>query len=166
MLPTFFCSVNRPRHNMSDELENVVRHEVEANGFEFVELRRGGTRARPLIEVRVDRRDGKKVTVDDCATVSRAIEARLDGSAIVSESYVLQVSSPGDRPLRSLGDWQRFIGEWANVLSPAQGGRFEGKIAAIEGGQGAEVVVLELERGPQRRIPLADVKEARLAFHL
>jgi ribosome maturation factor RimP len=151
---------------MSDELENVVRQEVEANGFEFVELRRGGTRARPLIEVRIDRRDGNKITVDDCASVSRAIEARLDGSTIVSESYVLQVSSPGDRPLRSLGDWQRFIGKWANVLSPAQGGRFEGKIAAIEGGQGAEVVVLELERGPQRRIPLADVKEARLAFHL
>jgi ribosome maturation factor RimP len=151
---------------MSDELENVVRQEVEANGFEFVELRRGGTRARPLIEVRIDWRDGSKITVDDCASVSRAIEARLDGSTIVSESYVLQVSSPGDRPLRSLGDWQRFIGKWANVLSPAQGGRFEGKIAAIEGGQGAEVVVLELERGPQRRIPLADVKEARLAFHL
>jgi ribosome maturation factor RimP len=151
---------------MSDELENVVRQEVEANGFEFVELRRGGTRGRPSIEVRIDRRDGSRITVDDCAAASRAIEARLDGGNIVSENYVLQVSSPGDRPLRSLGDWQRFVGNWANVLSPAQGGRFEGKIAAIEGGQGAEVVVLELERGPQRRIPLADVKEARLAFHL
>ena len=166
MLPTFFCSVNLPRHDMSDELEGVVRQEVEASGYEFVELRRGGTRSRPLIEVRIDRRDGNRVTVDDCAVVSRAIESKLDGSSIVSESYVLQVSSPGDRPLRSPGDWKRFVGEWANVLSPAQGGRFEGKIAAVEGSQGAEVVVLELERGPERRIPLADVKEARLAFHL
>jgi ribosome maturation factor RimP len=151
---------------MSDELEGVVRQEVEASGFEFVELRRGGTRSRPLIEVRIDRRDGNRVTIDDCAAVSRAIESKLDGSSIVSESYVLQVSSPGDRPLRSPGDWRRFVGEWANVLSPVQGGRFEGKIAAVEGSQGAEVVVLELERGPERRIPLADVKEARLAFHL
>jgi ribosome maturation factor RimP len=151
---------------MSDELEDVVRQEVEVSGFEFVELRRGGTRARPLIDVRIDRRDGNRVTVGDCATVSRAVESRLDGSNIVSENYELQVSSPGDRPLRSLGDWKRFVGEWANVLSPAQGGRFEGKIASIEGGEGAEVVVLELERGPERRIPLADVKEARLAFHL
>jgi ribosome maturation factor RimP len=119
-----------------------------------------------LIDVRIDRRDGNRVTVGDCATVSRAVESRLDGSNIVSENYELQVSSPGDRPLRSLGDWKRFVGEWANVLSPAQGGRFEGKIASIEGGEGAEVVVLELERGPERRIPLADVKEARLAFHL
>ena len=102
MLPTFFCSVNLPRHDMSDELEGVVRQEVEASGFEFVELRRGGTRSRPLIEVRIDRRDGNRITVDDCATVSRAIESKLDGSSIISESYVLQVSSPGDRPLR----WQ------------------------------------------------------------
>jgi ribosome maturation factor RimP len=84
---------------------------------------------------------------------------------LVSENYVLQVSSPGDRPLRSAGDWRRFVGQWANVLSPAQGGRFEGRITAIEGGDGAEVVVLDFERGPQRRIPLADVKEARLSFH-
>ena len=150
---------------MSDELESVIRQQVEAAGFEFVELRRGGTRSRPLVEVRIDRRDGTRVTVDDCATVSRAVEAQLDGGSLLSENYVLQVSSPGDRPLRSPGDWKRFIGQWANVLSPAQGGRFEGKIAAIEGGDGAEVVVLELERGPERRIPLADVKEARLSFH-
>jgi ribosome maturation factor RimP len=151
---------------MSDELETVVRQEVETSGFEFVELRRGGTRSRPLIEVRIDRRDGSRVKVDDCATVSRAVEARLDGSGMVSENYELQVSSPGDRPLRSPNDWRRFVGEWANVLSPAQGGRFEGKIAALEGGEGAEVVVLAAERGPERRIPLAEVKEARLAFHL
>ena len=151
---------------MSDELEIVVRQEVEASGYEFVELRRAGTRGRPLIEVRIDRRDGNRVAVNDCAIVSRAVEAKLDGSTLVSENYELQVSSPGDRPLRSPGDWRRFVGEWANVLSPSQGGRFEGKIAALEGGEGAEVVVLALERGPDRRIPLADVKEARLAFHL
>ena len=32
-----------------------------------------------------------------------------------------------------VGDWRRFVGKWANVLSPSQGGRFEGKISAIEG---------------------------------
>ena len=150
---------------MSDELEGVIRQQVEAAGFEFVELRRGGTRSRPLVEVRIDRRDGTRVTVDDCATVSRAVEARLDGGSLLAENYVLQVSSPGDRLLRSAGDWKRCVGQWANVLSPAQGGRFEGKIVAIEGGEGAEIVVLEFDRGPERRIPMADVKEARLSFH-
>lgn len=151
---------------MSDELEGLIEQEVEGLGYELVELRRGGTRSRPLVEVRIDRRDGEKVSVDDCARVSRAIETRLDGSSLISDRYVLQVSSPGDRPLRSSADWRRFVGEWANVLSPAQGGWFEGKISGIEGVEGAEVVILSLEHGSERRIPLSEIKEARLAFHL
>jgi len=90
----------------------------------------------------------------------------LDGSELVSSQYVLQVSSPGERPLRSPSEWRRFVGRWANVLSPEHGGRFEGKIVAIEGDAGSEVAVLEPKPGDQRRIPLAVVKEARLAFHL
>ena len=86
-----------------------------------------------MIEVRIDRRDGETVTVDDCARASRAIEARLDGSGWSSPKYVLQVSSPGERPLRTPADWRRFVGRWANVLSPEHGGRFEGKIVAVEG---------------------------------
>jgi ribosome maturation factor RimP len=151
---------------VKDALEGVVVSELDAVGYDLIELRRGGTKARPLIEVRIDRRDGEAVTVDDCARASRALEARLDGSELVSERYVLQVSSPGERPLRNSADWRRFIDRWANVLTPVHGGRIEGKILAVEGEVGSEVVVLEPKPGVERRIPLADVKEARLAFHL
>jgi ribosome maturation factor RimP len=77
-------------------------------------------------------------------------------------------SSPGERQLRTSADWRRFVGEWANVLSPEHGGRVEGKIMTVEGdaGSAGEAAVLELENGARRRIPLAAIKEARLAFHL
>jgi ribosome maturation factor RimP len=159
-LPTFFVSERLPRLDVKDALEGVVVSELDAVGFDLVELRRGGTKSRPLIEVRIDRRDGAAVTVDDCARASRALEARLDGSELVSPQYVLQVSSPGERPLRNTAEWRRFVGRWANVLTPEHGGRIEGKILAVEGESGSEVA------GVERRIPLADVKEARLAFHL
>jgi ribosome maturation factor RimP len=165
-LPTFFYSGRFRRLDVKDSLEDVVVSELDTVGFDLVELRRGGTRSRPLIEVRIDRRDGEAVTVDDCARASRALEARLDGGQLVSAEYVLQVSSPGERPLRSTLDWQRFVGRWANVLTPEHGGRIEGKILAVEGEHGSEVAVLEPKPGDQRRIPLAAVKEARLAFHL
>jgi ribosome maturation factor RimP len=165
-LPTFFYSRRFPRLDVKDALEDVVVIELDAIGYDLVELRRGGTRSRPLIEVRIDRRDGEAVTVDDCTRASRAVEARLDGSDLVAPAYVLQVSSPGERPLRNPNEWRRFVGQWANVLSPEHGGRIEGKIVAVEGESGAEVAVLELKPGQQRRVPLADVKEARLAFHL
>ena len=164
--PTFFYSGRFPRRDVKDALEDVVQSELDAIGYDLVTLRRGGTRSRPLIEVRIDRRDGGAVTVDDCARASRTLEARLDGSELVAPEYVLEVSSPGERPLRDAAEWRRFVGRWANVLSPEHGGRIEGKIVALEGDAGSEVAVLEPKAGDQRRIPLADVKEARLAFHL
>jgi len=164
--PTFFCSRRLPRQDVKDALEDVVRMELDAAGFDLVELRRGGTRSRPLIEVRIDRRDFAAVTVDDCARVSRVLESRLDGSGLVAPEYVLQVSSPGERPLRTTAEWQRFVGRWANVLAPQHGGRIEGKILAVEGESGSEVAVLSPKAGVERRIPLADVTEARLAFHV
>jgi ribosome maturation factor RimP len=149
---------------MNDELEHVVTEWLDEAGFDLVELRKGGTRSRPVLEVRIDRRDGETVTVEDCARASRALEARLDTGAVVPERYVLQVSSPGERPLRTPAEWRRFVGRWANVLAPDFGGRFEGEIVSLDEDDGEAVVTLRPERGEARRMPLAAVKEARLAF--
>ncbi|MDE3153285.1 MAG: ribosome maturation factor RimP [Gemmatimonadota bacterium] len=151
---------------MNEELERIVVQELDSLEFDLVEFRRGGTKSRPLVEVRIDRRDGQKVTVDDCARVSRAIEARFDTSGLLSDRYVLQVSSPGERPLRTAGEWRRFVGRWASVLSPAHGGRFEAKIVAVSDVGGGEAVELELDSGEHRTVPLGEVKEARLAFRV
>ena len=150
---------------MSDELESIVAAEVEASGYELVELRKKGSKNRPVLDVRIERRDGTPVTVEDCTRASRAVEARLDAGGIVSDRYVLEVSSPGiERVLRHAGDWRRFAGKRANVLSPEHGGRFEAEIVAVDGEEGDEVVVLRGDRGDERRIPLAGIKEGRLAF--
>ena len=149
---------------MNDALEHVVTQELDSAGYDLVELRKGGTRSRPVLEVRIDRRDGERVTVDDCAHASRVIEARLDAGDLVSERYVLQVSSPGERPLRTAAEWRRFVGRWATVLAPDFGGRVEGEILAVDDDEAGTTVVLGPERGQAMRIPLAAVREARLAF--
>ena len=151
---------------MNEALEKVVASEVDKLGYDLVELRSGGSRARPTFDVRIDRRDGEAVTVDDCATVSRAIEARLDSGHEAGERYRLEVSSPGvERLLRTVADWRRFAGSRASVLSPALNGREEVEIVGIEGTDGAEVAVVRDARGNEQRISLAEVREARLAFH-
>lgn len=151
---------------MNDALERLVTATLGEMELELVEVRRGGSRARPTVDVRVERRDGQPVTVDDCARASRAIEARLDAEGSLGDRYVLEVSSPGvERPLLKPADWRRFAGRKAKVLSDALGGREEVEIVALEGDSGAEVVVVRDERGAERRVPLAQVREARLAFH-
>jgi ribosome maturation factor RimP len=156
---------------MSQTLEEIVAEEVERLGYDLVEFRRRGTGQRPLLDVRIDRRDGGRVTVDDCATASRAIEARLDGAAsvggapLVADSYVLEVSSPGlERPLRTAADWRRFAGRRARVNSPTLGGAFEVDVVGVEGEPGAELAVVREKGGDERRIAFADIKEARLVF--
>ena len=151
---------------MNQALEEVVVSELETLGFDLVELRRGGTRSRPVFDVRIDRRDGEKVSVDDCARASRAIEARLDADETVADRYVLEVSSPGaERPLKTARDWQRFVGRRANVNSPQLNGRHEVEIVAVEGASGDEVALVRDAKGVEHRVALSAVTDARLAFH-
>ncbi len=103
--------------------------------------------------------------MDDCARVSRALEAWLDqAEAGQGGRYILEVSSPGvDRPLKSAADWRRFQGRPVDVLVPALGGRF--RVTAIDVREGAEPEVeLEFPKGVRRVLHLSDIKEARLAF--
>lgn len=150
---------------MKPELEALVGGELDSLGYDLVEMQLRGTMSRPLVDIRLERRDGEAVTVADCARASRAIEARLDAIELIGSRYVLEVSSPGvERPLRTAAEWRRFIGRRANVNSPLLSGRCEVEIVGLEGEAGAEVALLRDERG-ERRVPLADVIDARLAFH-
>src|SRR5688572_8688195 len=163
--PHFFVLGGVPRQNMNEALEAFVRKEVEGLGYDLVELRKGGTARRPLLDVRIDRRDGVRITIDECAQVSRAIEPRLDESGLVGENYVLEVSSPGvERPLRNADDWRRFAGRTAKVLAPSLGGRLEVEVLGVDDSSGEAMAVMREARGTEHRIPLAEVREARLVF--
>jgi ribosome maturation factor RimP len=148
-------------------LEPIVIAALDSLGFDLVELRIGGTRQRPLLDVRIDRRDLQKVTVDDCAGASRAIEARLDADpSLFGDRYVLEVSSPGmERPVRTEGDWRRFTGRRASVKSAALGGRLEVEIVGVTEDAGAPRLHLRDAKGVEHVLGLADVEEARLVFH-
>ena len=156
---------------MNEALQTIVTAELTALGLELFELRSVGTKNRPVLDVRIERAYGEKITVDDCARASRAIEARLDEGNMVGTRYVLEVSSPGvERPLRNAADWKRFVGRDAVVSAhPSEDGpglsSKEIRIAGVEGDAGAEVIVVEDATGGTHRVPLAAVTKARLAFN-
>jgi ribosome maturation factor RimP len=156
---------------MKGTLEELVASEIKPLGLELFELKLGGSMGRPVVDVRVEREDGQKVTVDDCATASRAIEVKLDAEDFGGKRYVLEVSSPGiERPLRNAKDWRKFVGSAVVVTTnvpgdPAGRRTDEVGIAGVEGDSGQEVVIVRNERGDERRFPLAAVEKARLAFH-
>ena len=94
------------RYRVKTDLEALVDSELDALSYDLVLLRRGGTRTRPVLEIRIDRRDGAPVSVADCVRASRAIEARLDAgeAPFGGGRYELQVSSPGEARRRPAHD--------------------------------------------------------------
>jgi ribosome maturation factor RimP len=144
---------------LSDTLVEAFRTRLEALGFDLADLRIGGTPNRPLVQVRIDC-PPRAVTVDDCATASRALEAWLDGGGPLGNRYVLEVSSPGiERPVRWHRHWVRFVGHHVNVRVAGLG-RVNARIVAVPT---TETVVLEPEGKPALEYRLAELKEARLA---
>jgi len=162
---TFFVLCEGVRA-VKQALETIVTEELEPLGLELVELRLGGSKGRPVVDVRVDRLDQQKVQVGDCERASRAIEVRLDANPdVIPSRYVLEVSSPGmERPLRGAAEWRRFVGRRASVNSLALHGRQEVEIVAVEGEADAVSLRLRDAKGTEHVVALADVADARLAF--
>jgi ribosome maturation factor RimP len=148
---------------LSDTLVEAFRTRLEALGLDLADLRIGGTPNRPLVQVRIDWPPAdppRRLTVDDCATASRALEAWLDAGGPLGTRYMLEVSSPGmERPVRWHRHWVRFVGREVNVKLAGLG-RVRARIVAVPDG---DTVVLEPQGGEARSYKLADVKDARLA---
>jgi len=152
---------------LSDSLVESFRVRLAELGLELADLRIGGTPHRPLVQVRIEwppstgpEGPPRQVTVADCAAASRALERWLDAAGPLGDRYVLEVSSPGlDRPLRWHRHWVRFVGR--DVKATVAGlGRVRARIVAVpdEG-----TVVLQPQGSEPRPVPLAGIRDARLA---
>lgn len=150
-----------------------IQEELEARlsglGYELVQLDWAGSAIRPVIRLRVEREAlDRPVSLDDCATVSRGIEAWLDEDARVPEQYVLEVSSPGlERPLTRDRDFHRFRGRKIAVTGTetlhGRSARLEGELLGLGGEDGAAGSIrLRLNGGHEVEVPRSRVATARL----
>jgi ribosome maturation factor RimP len=155
------------------EIASELEERIEGLGYELVEVRWGGSGKRPLLKLRIDRPDagpGSGVTVDECATVSRALEPWLDEHESLSSRYVLEVSSPGvERPLVRPRDFDRFRGERVAVngreVLAGRSTRLEGELLGLrDEGSETEAVVLRLSDGEEVAVPRSEIRRAHLLF--
>jgi ribosome maturation factor RimP len=122
--------------DLADRLGALLEPVVEAMGYAIVRIMVSGQK-RPRLQIMVERRDDRAMTVDDCAEVSRAISAVLDVEDPIAGAHVLEVSSPGiDRPLVRLADFERFAGFDAKIETErpiAERRRFTGRLLGAAG---------------------------------
>ena len=136
-------------------IENLIEQVVSGLGYELVDIE-FSPRGR-LLRVFLDIERG--ITVDDCATVSNQLQRVFEVENIDYDR--LEISSPGlDRPLKKLADFERFMGENAQIrLSLAVGNQrnFVGLLGGVRDG----AVVLTTEKG-EHLLPFQDIEKARL----
>lgn len=160
------------RTDAVDQLRAAAARVAASHGLEIfdVQLRREslGWVLRVIIDrpadIQPSSMDTEPVGIQDCQRVSQDLSALLDVEDQLTgglDNYTLEVSSPGlDRPLRHAGDYRRFVGRLAKVVTraPVEGqSHFAGRIAGVEDDR---VVLTEGRR--THRVPLALISRARL----
>ena len=89
--------------------EELLLPILQENGFELVDVEYVKEGSSWYLRAYIDKPGG--INVDDCEVVSRALEAKLDEENYITQSYTLEVSSPGlGRPLKKEKDYVRNEG--------------------------------------------------------
>ena len=147
---------------ITDKIEKYLQSLLGTLGLELFDLQFRREGHGWVLRVFIDSKEG--VTLDHCSDVSRQLGHYLDVEDFIDHPYHLEVSSPGlERPLRSLGEFQRFLGEKARVrLHDAVDGVkvYEGVIEDIIG----ERIQLQLADGGFIQFSFEQINKARLAI--
>lgn len=149
------------RDPLLQSIHQAVKPSLVAGGMALVQARLTGGQNRPTVQLLIERDDGGRVNLDECAQLSRQIGAVLDVADVLSGAYVLEVSSPGiDRPLTKPEDFGKFQGEQAKIETTTliEGRkRFNGLLGAVD----VDGVMLQQD-GNWVHIPFAQMHSAKL----
>ena len=89
-----------------------------------------------FLRIYIDRDGG--VSINDCESLSRALDPVLDEADPIPDSYVFEVSSAGaERELKRPGDFERFMGSPVEVrlYKPVDGSKsFVGTLSGYDNG--------------------------------
>ena len=150
------------KNELVDRLTGLCERAVAGTPVEIVEVQVKGAGKARLLRVYVDKPGG--VTHGDCQLVSERFSELLDANEPFSDSYTLEVSSPGvDRKLTKPRDFERVVGQKIKLaLSEPVGGqlRWEGHLKEFAQG----VLGVESPSGEILQIPLEQVQKANLKF--
>jgi ribosome maturation factor RimP len=142
------------------KIEAMISPALEGMGFDVVRVRFDGGK-KPMLQIMAEPKDGKEMTVEHCADISRAVSAILDVEDPIPSAYELQVSSPGmDRPLVRLRDFEVYAGNVVKIeLKMLLEGRkrFRGKLLGVAD----QTINLNMD-GQDIALPFDQIAEAKI----
>lgn len=147
------------------ELEALLTPLIEQEGGELVDMQWRREGHRWMLRLFLDKPAG--LTLDDCEYFSNRVGALLDEKDCITESYVLEVSSPGlDRVIKKDKDFARFAGKPVKLkLKLPENGqrRFAGVLKGLEEGKVAVQIGAELKKWPREGVDELRLDDSALA---
>ena len=144
-------------------IEGIVAPALEALGYDVVRVQFNAGR-KATLQIMAERQDGAAMSVEDCASISRAVSALLDVEDPIPGAYDLEVSSPGiDRPLTRREDFARFAGfeaklETDRLLDGRK--RFKGRLLGVD----EDGLIRVREGEAEVAVPFDAVSKAKLVL--
>ena len=115
------------------EIQKLLGPTLSHMGYSIYSLSQGGGGGRTL-RITIDKSQGF-ISLDDCERVSQVAGPLLDQADLISQSYTLEVSSPGaERKLRDRAEYERFVGRKVNIRyrSGETEVALEGQLASVD----------------------------------
>ncbi len=152
--------------NTVSAVTKIVKPIVEGLGLLLWDVRFEKEGSSWYLRIFIDREDAP-VDVLDCEKVSRAIDEPLDKADPISQSYYLEVSSPGiERELTRKEHFEQFLGApvTLKLIRPVDGRReFTGELLSYEEGavtiQVDEQTQMTAQKGEIASVKLCDLFE-------
>ncbi len=132
------------KKKVEDIVEELAQPVAEALAFELVDVEYLKEGANWYLRVYIDKPGG--IMIDDCQAMSEQLSDLLDEKDPIKQSYILEVSSPGERPLKKDRDYERFKGEFVEVklYQPLNGKKiYDGELLGLNG----DIVEIKTEEG-------------------
>lgn len=122
------------KRKVEDIVSEMAQPITDALSYELVDTEFVKEGANWYLRIYIDKPGG--IMIDDCQAVSEQLSDKLDETDPIRQSYILEVSSPGERPLKKDRDYERFKGEYVEVklYQPLNGKKvYEGELLGLVG---------------------------------
>ena len=143
---------------MIEQIKSLIQPVLEQEAAELVDLVYRLESGRNVLRLLVDK--PKSVTLDDCARINKAIGNALDNSGLITQSFVIEVNSPGlDRLLTKRGDFDKKIGENLKLTIKNSAGATDTVIAQLKSVTDSAIIIVV--KDSERSILFTDIIKAK-----
>lgn len=90
-----------------EKTRELIHNTLEKLGVELVDVEFVKEKSNYYLRIFVEKENG--IDINTCEEISREFSDILDENDYIEEEYVLEISSPGDRPFKTMRDYDRNL---------------------------------------------------------